>query len=504
MSLHDLQDAALIPLPRELQRQAGKLSLEGGFRLDVQETGDGSGASRVADQLSGWLIGLGVCVHRGGVKGLGFSIKIDGQAAGHAAEGYSLVISPGGVVLSAGDSAGLFYGAQTLRQLVAAAGQGELDCMSINDEPRFPWRGFMLDSARHFQPVRWIKRHLDRMASLKLNRLHWHLSDDHSWRAEIKRYPRLTELASWPGAGEHQGFYTQQDMRDIVAYAADLKITVIPEIDTPAHCNAALVAYPELSCDGRQIPIDEDAQWQAFTAKSDRRAFCAGGDEAYAFLEGVWSELAEVFGSPYLHLGGDETPEKAWDGCPKCSAVKKQRGIDSAGLRLHFMNRLADFCRQQLGLPTIGWTEGVSDQSPKDQIIQAWFPGEAAEAARLGYDVLNSNHEWTYMDYPASDADRAQRPDWMPVLPIEKVYHFAPIPDGLEKEHWGKVLGSELALWTECLPDEVELEKQIMPRLLAFAEVMWTPRLGCAFDGFTRRMDMMRAPGRRSALSISA
>lgn len=492
MPANSIDDFALIPLPSELDPQPGELRLEGGFDLVIDDSAGSGGAERVGDQLAGWLAESGVEIRRRArpYGGDACSLTLDLKASAIPSGGYRLEVTRAAVVLSAGDRLGLFYAAQTLRQLVSSAEGGGLRCVVIKDSPRFAWRGFMLDSARHYQSVEWIKRHLDRMASLKMNRLHWHLSDDHSWRAEIKRYPRLTEVAAWPGAGGSKGYYTHQEMRDVVDYAARLEIAVIPEIDTPAHCNAALVAYPELSCDGQPLPIDEDAGWEAFTAKAGRRAFCAGQDETYEFLQGVWSELADVFGPLYLHLGGDETPEKAWHECPRCGELRRELGTDNRGLRLHFMKRLAGFCQQELKLGTIGWTEGVSDQIPEGQVVHAWFPNEAGEAARLGYEVINSNHEWTYIDYPATDEDSQHRPDWMMVLPLEKVYHFDPVPDGLAEEHRNRILGSELAMWSESLPDAAALEKQIMPRLLAFAEIMWTPRLRCGFDGFRRRLGL--------------
>ena len=506
----DSLDLSLIPLPAEVEAQPGHLDLRGGLTLSTLGLADEAAGSAgdihaLIDLLAGWLADAGVDLRRdtalNGDGAAGLTLSLTAEDTGP--EAYRLSVSPSQIELAAADRAGLFYAAQTLRQLIDSAQRGRLRCVTIRDAPRFAWRGFMLDSARHCQPVSWIKQHLDRLASLKMNRLHWHLSDDHAWRAEIKRYPRLTEAASWPGAGQTKGFYTQQEMREVVQYAADRHIQVIPEIDTPAHCNAALVAYPELSCGGQPLPIDEDAGWEAFTARAGRRAYCAGKPQTYEFLQGVWTELAEIFDPQYLHVGGDETPEKAWQDCPHCGELRQRLGADNAGLRLHFMNRLADFCHQQLRLSTIGWTEGVSDQIPEGQIVQAWFPHEAAQAARLGYDVINSNHEWTYADYPANEEDRKHRPDWMLVLPLEKVYHFEPTPDGLEEAHRQRILGSEMSLWTESLPDAASLEKQIMPRLLAFAEVVWTPRLRRGYDSFRSRLNQYQsAPDLPRAVAV--
>ena len=405
-------------------------------------------------------------------------------------ESYTLIIEPCGVSIEAHGQAGLFYGVQTLGQLLATAEQDALRCCRIADWPRYRWRGFMLDSARHMQPVSWIKRHIDRMAALKLNRFHWHLTDDQGWRAEIRQYPKLTDLAAWRGEGEHceGGFYTQDQMRDVACYAAARHITVIPEVEMPGHCNAALVAHPELSCGGAPLPV-ADRGWDAFTAKAGRRAFCAGNESVYEFLQHVLSELADVFNPPVLHLGGDETPTDTWDACEECNAARNRLGLNSAqDLRAHLLNRIATFCHDQLGRATTTWTQGVRRDLPKAQTIHAWHPHEAAAAARLGHDVINSCHEWTYLDYPERDCERQHKPDWMIVLNTAKAYHFDPMPDGLEPEHRHRILGSEAAMWTEYAPDAQTLEKQIMPRLAAFSEALWSPAWGRSYDEFLRRL----------------
>lgn len=411
-------------------------------------------------------------------------------------EGYELTLENHTVTLAARDEAGWFYGLQTLRQLsIGHEHEGGPACGVIRDAPRFLWRGSMLDSARHFQPVEWVLRHLDRMASLKLNRFHWHLMDDEAWRPEILRYPQLTEEAAWRGVGKNRygGFYSQDDMRRVVAYARDRFITVIPEIDMPGHCNAALVAFPHLSCDGEPLTL-ADGGWNAFTRIAGRRAFCAANEQVYTFINHVLEELREVFEPPYLHIGGDETPRQHWEKCPKCMALLKQiNGAGSADLRVHFLNRVADYCRQELNLPTIAWTDDVSKNLPRDQIVNAWFAGESAKAARLGFNTINSNHEWTYLDYPDSVENGRSKPDWMIVLPLEKIYHFDPMPDGLEAEFADRILGSEAGMWTEYAPDTESLERQLMPRLAAFAEALWSPRVGRSYDDFLNRLGHQQA-----------
>jgi hexosaminidase len=419
-------------------------------------------------------------------------IQIDPEICDGKAEASILTVTPEQIHISTTDRAGLFYAMQSLVQLIKNAGKtGHIPCCMVTDYPRYAWRGFMLDSARHFQSVQWIKQHIDRMAAIKLNRLHWHLCDDEGWRAEVLAYPRLTEVAAWrtENGKRYGGYYTQQQMRDIVAYAKARHITVIPEIEMPGHCNSALVAYPEFSCDGKAIQIGEDG-WDAYKQITGRLPYCAGKPAVFTFLKTVLSEMASVF-EAQLHIGGDETPGEKWDACPLCSAMKSELGLESnVALRTHFLNQIHEHCHDQLHRQTITWTDGVDEKTPKDQIVHAWHAHEAATAARLGFQVINSNHEWVYLDYPPSDADKHDKPDWMLVLALEKIYHFDPTPEGLEPEHQKNILGSESPLWTEHIPDEKALEKHLFPRLIAYAEALWSPRWGRSFDEFKKRLEL--------------
>lgn len=417
-------------------------------------------------------------------------ISIDPNICDAKTEASILHIHEQHIHIIASDAAGAFYAMQSLSQLLYAhRNASAIPCCKITDHPRYTWRGFMLDSARHFQSVDWIKQHIDRMAAIKLNRLHWHLCDDQAWRAQVKAYPRLTDIAAWrtQNGEQYGGYYTQQQMHDIVSYAEARHITVIPEIEMPGHCNAALVAYPKFSCTGQ--PLEVAAQgWDAYTNLAGRLPYCAGKPEVYTFLKNVLTEMAEIFPS-HLHIGGDETPSSQWDDCPTCSALKTKLGLDTnTALRTHFLQQIDDHCQQTLDRSTIAWTDGVDKQIPKKQIVHAWLAHEAATAARLGYDVINSNHEWVYLDYPALDTDRPSKPDWMLTLPLEKIYHFDPTPEGLEPEFQQSILGSESPIWTEYAPGEQDLEKQIFPRLIAFSEALWSPRIGRSFDEFAQRL----------------
>ena len=416
-----------------------------------------------------------------------------------AREAYTLHAEAQRVVIEASGRGGVVYALETLAQLAEdTAGEGgglNLPALRLSDRPRFGWRGLMLDVARHFRPVPAVLRVIDLLASLKLNRLHLHLCDDEAWRLEVPGYPRLTEVAAWrPGPdGPEGGFYSAEDIAEILAHARRRGVTVIPEIEMPAHCNAALVAYPELGCDG-PLPVNPEGGWNAYTSLAGRRAFCSGEPGVFRFLKDVLRHVAELFDTPLLHLGGDERPERAWTHCPKCRRAMQQHGLEStAQMQAHFMEQVAAFCRSQLHRPTAAWADNLAQGAPPQQVVHAWFPHQAATAARLGHDTINSNHEWTYLDYPATVEGMAHRPDWMIVLPLEKVYHFDPVPDGLEPGLHHRVLGSEAALWTEFIASDEELLEQLQPRLTAFAEALWSPRAGRSYDEFAKRLAHRRS-----------
>ncbi|HEX7009320.1 MAG TPA: beta-N-acetylhexosaminidase [Phycisphaeraceae bacterium] len=499
----------LIPQPVQQEIRSGAFSLDGELSIAAPASVAGTAAMLAAAlrRLTGHaaiLIPPGSSTpHR---RCIAFHEEAERFSDGDGAEAYRLTIAPSSVTVEAAGPAGAFYAVQTIIQLAAAAvaqDRGQIPCGWIHDRPRFPWRGLMLDSARHFQPVAWIKRLIDQLALLKLNRLHWHLTDDQGWRAQVERYPRLTQIAAWRGSGgdRYGGFYTQEQMRDIVAYAAARHIQVVPEIEMPGHCNAALYAYPELSCSGKPLEVG-DRGWSAYTDKVGRLAFCAGREAVFEFLEGVLDEIAGVFDAPYLHIGGDERPKGLWEQCPRCRAALVRHGLRSESeLQGWFMWRMADYCRRSLGRTPILWVDEMlwgDDRKvglPAGAIAQGWHAGESAQAARLGAATINSNHEWTYFDYPAFERDQPTRPDWMCLLPLEKVYQFDPVPAELEESLRPRVLGSEAAMWTEYTPNRAELEKQLMPRLVAFSEVVWSPMEARCFDEFMKRLTLHQGAG---------
>jgi hexosaminidase len=392
-------------------------------------------------------------------------------------EHYRLVIEPSGTLLEASEREGFLHGLQTLRQLCWS---GEmLAPMQIDDGPRFRWRGLMLDSARHFQSpgrIRWI---LEMMSALKMNVLHWHLTDDQAWRLEIERYPRLVEVASKRPYGEPDasGFYTREDARSIVEAARVLGIRIVPEIEMPAHSTAAMGAYPELTCTGEPAP-PTGTGLSTFTASTGKRIYCAGNERSFEFIFGVLDEVMEIFDSPVIHIGGDERPEGIWSACPKCRAVMAREGLASESALQHwFMNRVSEYVRSK-GRRSMAWTPTVEHGILRGQIVQDWFFGVAPAAVAAGAEVVNSHDRFTYFDYP--NFPGRQKPGWMPDLPLEMAYAFDP------GEESGRVLGSECCLWTEMIEDE-DISAALFPRMMAFSEAMWSPA-GRELEDFQRRL----------------
>ncbi len=497
---------AVIPKPVEVKRCPGQFALASVRVIHLEIVDDVERYRWLGRYLADWIdseSGADVCIRSGnplGSKSDG-SIRLiqDPGLSDIGDEGYQLTVNEDCVSITARRPAGAFYGVQTLFQLATGdanhGGSRYLPCVHINDRPRFSWRGFMLDSARHMQSVSEIKRIIDRIAALKFNRFHWHIVDDQAWRMEIRKYPRLTSVGAWRGEGDSRygGFYSQQQVRDIVAYANDRHIIVIPEIDMPGHCNSALYAIPSLSCSGKSITVDAAGGLNAYTRDGGRRLYCAGRDEVFTFLKDVLAEVAEVFEPQYIHLGGDERPTGFWSQCPSCKKRMHELGLKSEDeLEFWFASQITNYVHEQLKVRTIGWGDNLKKAGmPDGQIIQGWLEGQSEMAASLGRQTINSFHEYVYMDYPCCEESRLGKPDWMPLLPVEKVYGFEPVPEGLETVAADLVLGGEAPVWTECIKTYEQLIRQVMPRLLALSEVLWSPRKMRDYHDFQVRSELL-------------
>ena len=404
-------------------------------------------------------------------------------AAGIPPEGYRIDISARRAQLSAGDDAGLFYGLQTLLQL--ADERGNLPCVSIEDHPRYRYRGLHLDVCRHFFPVRFIKHYLDWMASCKLNTFHWHLTDDQGWRIEIKRYPRLTEIGGYRTRtqiggfhedpityeqGRYGGYYTQDEIREVVAYAAERHIAVIPEIEMPGHATAALAAYPELACGHGPKSFETSGRWGVLDD-----VFCPGKEQTFEFLEGVLDEVLELFPSKLIHIGGDECPRVRWKECPDCRTRMEDEGIeDEAGLQTYLTLRIGRHLEAK-GRRLIGWDEILDGELAPGAVVMSWRGTRGGiAAARRRHEVIMTPSTYLYFDKKATDSYDEPVSLSSSLLPLEKIYGYDP-DEGIAPEDRRYLLGVQANLWTEFIRTEGRASFQLLPRIYALAEIAWSP-----------------------------
>ena len=408
-------------------------------------------------------------------------------------EGYQLRSDARGVTVQAATEAGLFYGAATLSQLLTSGTPGQLPALKIDDAPRFSWRGLMLDSARHFQSLDEIKRVLDAMAEQKLNTFHWHLTDDQGWRMEIKRYPKLTEVGSCrlpagdggrdPVTGAPRpycGYYTQHQIREVIAYAAARHIQVIPEIDVPGHATAAIAAYPELgTIDTRLKPISE---WGVFPNLFNTE------ESTFEFLENVLEEVITLFPSKYVHVGGDEAVKDQWEASARVQARMKEVGAGNENeMQAHLIKRLEKYLEQH-DRRLIGWDEILEGGLPPEATVMSWRGTEGGlKAASEGHDVIMSPVTDMYMDYLQTNSEN--EPPGRPLsTPLGRVYGFEPVPDALARDKQQHILGLQANMFTEHTRSYARLQHNLFPRLAAVAETGWSPRERRDFADFLARL----------------
>jgi hexosaminidase len=422
-------------------------------------------------------------------------------------EGYTLTVTPKYICISAATEAGLFYGGRTLLQLlppeifptnVVRDSNWQISCVKITDQPRFGWRGLMLDVSRHFFKKDEVKQLLDTMALHKLNTFHWHLADDNGWRIEIKKYPKLTSVGAWRSGvgfglasnsttaygmdGRYGGFYTQDDIREVVAYAQKRHITIVPEIEIPGHATAALTAYPQFSCSGGPFTIP--LKGGVFNG-----IYNPANDETFKFLDDVLAEVFQLFPGKYIHIGGDEVPKDTWKNSLECQALMKREGLKSEEeLQSWFIRRIEKSINAH-GRTMIGWSEILQGGLAQNATVMDWIGG-GREAASQGHDVVMTPTSHCYFDFYQSP-DLATEPraaSWGGVLSLEKVYSFEPIPAKLAPEFQKHILGAQGNVWTEYIPNLKQVEYMTFPRLSALAEVTWSPKNARNFDDFTRRL----------------
>jgi len=479
----------LVPYPTIVERAEGYFSVTS--ETPVLVTPNDNTASKVADQFIAMLSESSRTVLTRAETGtaspslpsnsIHFSLDASLELP---PEAYTLQITPNAIALRANGSAGLYYAAVTLWQLLSAASETALPvtlpALRIEDRPRFAWRGFMLDSSRHLQSTEQIKRLIDQAARHKLNTFHWHLVDDHGWRLEIKQYPKLTEVGAWRiPAGKagrtpdgqpirYGGFYTQEAARDIVAYAAERHITIVPEIEMPGHARAAIAAYPEFGSTGEQTTVAPEWGIHPFLFSVD--------DATFAFLENVLREVMDIFPSSYIHIGGDEAVKPHWKRSPAAQAKIRELGLaDEDALQSWFIRRIAQFLTAN-GRKLIGWDEILDGGPlPEGANVMVWHSiSNAAIATQSGHDVVMCPTDYAYLNRVQSLAhDEAPGHDRMSTL--QKVYEFEPVPPEVDKAAARRIIGYQANLWTEYVRTPEQVEHMLYPRLSAVAENAWSP-----------------------------
>ena len=426
-------------------------------------------------------------------------------------EAYTLAVSAKGVQLTGQTPAAVFRGIQTLRKSLPvvrdseAATQVALPAVVIQDEPRFAYRGMHLDCSRHFFPIDFVKRYIDLIALHGMNKFHWHLTDDQGWRFEVKKYPKLTTIGGWRTGTvvgrntpiddgiRHGGFYTQEECRDIVRYAAERHITVIPEIDMPGHMVAALSAYPEFGCTGG--PYEVEHKWGVFAD-----VLCPGKEQTFRFVEDVLAEVIDVFPSEYIHIGGDECPRDRWKTCDLCQQRIKNEGIKGEGkqtaedhLQGYFTKRVEKFLHTK-GKRLIGWDELLGCNVDNTSTIMSWRGAEpGAKAAKLGHDVIMTPNKPMYFDHYQTDKRDGEPLSIGGNSPSEAVYAFEPVAADLSPEEAKHILGVQANVWAEYIYSTQHVEYQVLPRMAALAEVQWLQPEQKNFEAFRERVTRLKA-----------
>lgn len=475
----------LIPKPNSVKVYADSLDITSGLTISAKGVSD-----EQLQHLKNYLRTTALPLSDNGVKlELLLSSKSDTLSLD---EGYEMKVDKNSIIISVSSEVGLFYGLQTLIQLTENG--TKIPLLEISDAPRFLYRGLHLDVSRHFLSLDFLKKQIDMMAYFKLNHFHWHLTDGPGWRLEIKKYPELTNIAAWRThelwidwwatsprkyvqegtLGAYGGYYTQDEARELVRYAAERHITIIPEIEMPGHSEEVLAVYPQLACTEKPYTSSE---------------FCIGNDETFEFLENVLSEVVDIFPSKYIHIGGDEADKKHWKECPKCQARIKDEGLkDEAELQSYLVRRIEKFLHSKDRI-LVGWDEILEGGLDKSAVVMAWR-GEkiGIDAVRDGHNVIMSPDEFCYFD------SYQGMPDTQPeaiggFLPIEKVYSYNPVPDTLNADEMKRVLGVQANLWAEYIPSEKHMEYMMYPRLLALAEVAWTQPENKSWNEFKVRVN---------------
>jgi len=499
-------DYIIIPIVKSLEIRSGRFNIDENTQIYGDSTlyMEGNYLAELLSVTSGNEIRF--------TNNASGNIRLKLDSTFSSLEGYSVLVEYDKVEVTAKTTKGIFYGIQTIRQLLPLAVETKqtdteltIPATFIEDEPRFKYRGMHLDVARHFFSVDFVKRYIDILALHKMNTFHWHLTEDQGWRIEIKKYPKLTEVGAWrngtivgnyPGTEndnkKHGGYYTQSEIKEIVAYAKEKHITVIPEIELPGHSCSAIAAYPSLSCFPTEPSLVPNDMMSNASKKAQENGspkivqeswgvyddvYCAGKEETFEFLENVLSEVMELFPSEYIHIGGDECPKGNWKKCVNCQSRMAENELkDEHELQSYFINRIEKFVNSK-GKNIIGWDEILEGGLAPNATVMSWRGTEGGiEASRANHQVIMTPNGNCYFDhYQTKDIENE------PIaiggfLPVEKVYGFEPIPEELEKDKQKYILGAQANLWSEYIPTEDYAEYMLLPRMTALSEVLWSDK----------------------------
>lgn len=489
----------VIPLPRRLIPRSGSFRVDQSTIIALSNPSDNEllalgeyGAGMIADAV-GIQIEISSEPATGSARNQIVLVR-SSEGAASDSEQYTLIVDEHSVTISAPRHRGIFYGLQTLRQLIPAESPDVVPAVEIRDRPRFPYRGMHLDVGRHFFPVSFVKQYIDLIAMYKMNTFHWHLTEDQGWRIEIKRYPRLTQIGAYrketmfeknfdPYIGDgipHGGFYTQDEIREVVEYAQQRYVTVIPEIEMPGHATAALAAYPEFAC--TEGPIEVSTKWGVHYD-----IYCPK-EETFTFIENVLTEVIDLFPSQYIHIGGDEVPKERWQESQVAQEVIRREGLaDEQELQSYFIRRIEAFLLQH-DRRLIGWDEILEGGLAPEATVMSWRGMEGGvEAAQQGHDVIMTPNSHVYFDH--YQGDRESEPLAIGgYSPLDDVYRLEPVPEELTDEEARHVLGAQGNVWTEYMKTTDYVEYMVLPRMLALSEVVWSPKEARNWDSFVQRL----------------
>lgn len=495
------QNVDIIPKPVSLIVNSGSFTIDNNTTLKYTANKDLQAAAKFFLSLIKDIYGLSLAANK--ISGKIIELKID-KAKAPQAEGYTLSVTNNKIIITANNKQGILYGMQTILQTLPAIRSNaalQVPCMEIVDYPAFKYRGMHLDVSRHFFSAETVKSYIDLIAKYKMNTFHWHLVDDHGWRLEIKKYPKLTSVGAWrvdrtqrdwenreimqPGEKPtYGGFYTQRQVKEIVAYATERGVNIIPEIEMPAHVESAIAAYPHLSC----IQKTQSVLPGGIYPPDFQTSYCAGNEDVFRFLEDVLTETMALFPSKYIHIGGDELDKSFWEKCPKCQRRMKDEGLKNVDeLQSYFIRRIEKFVITK-GRKIIGWDEILEGGLAPEATVMSWR-GEAGgiAAAKMGHDVVMTPGNPLYFDhYQAGPRGEPKAIGGFNTL--KKVYDYYPIPKELTTEQAKYILGAQANLWTEYIKTRLNVEYMVLPRMAALAEVLWTPSEKKDFTDFRKRL----------------